>query len=385
MLNNSIIIFYLRRKVIAMTVNLDVKSIGSPQATEIYISATPAQTLPSQQQWQQIFTAVRDALAKNKAFILQERIFGNLEALKIAPKIRSEIYGAIDDGVPAALLGCKETLLGPVAGVQVHACSSESKPQKIITQGIPRGRIIKLPDRTFLTLSDISGPHSLNPPQQAKKMMETADAILKKYNSDFFSVPRTWMWLADILSWYGDFNIARNQFFTQRGLIAQDNCLSLPASTGIGLAPANGGSCAMDLIAVLEPANSIEYLPAAGRQHCPFKYGSAFSRAAVALTPAAKSVFVSGTACIDSEGKTAHINDPAGQISETIQNVRSVLNDVHCKDGDVLTAIAYCKNIEVEKIFKDIKRSLPWPLVTAICDICRHDLLFELEATAAVP
>ena len=141
----------------------------------------------------------------------------------------------------------------------------------------------------------------------------------------------------------------------------------------------------MDLIAVLEPAGSIQYLPGAGRQHCPFEYGSAFSRAAVAVTPAAKTVFVSGTACIDSEGKTAHIGDPAAQINDTIENVRSVLNDVQCKDGNVVSAIAYCKNTDVEKVFNDIKRNLSWPLVTAVCDICRPDLLFELEAAATIP
>jgi enamine deaminase RidA (YjgF/YER057c/UK114 family) len=368
-----------------MAVNIDVRSIQSPQAVEFYISASPAQKAPPDVQWRQIFTAIRDALLAKKGYILQERVFGTAESLKIAPKIRSEIYGSIDDGIHPVLLVCKESLLGPVAGVQIHACAADIKPQKIITQGIPRGRIIKLPGKTFLTLSGISGPTSLNPQLQAKKMMETAEAILKKYDVDFFSVPRTWMWLSDILSWYGDFNIARNQFFTQRGLITQDNRLSLPASTGIGLAPADGSSCAMDLIAVLEPSGSIEYLPAAGRQHCPFKYGSAFSRAAVSLTPAAKSVFISGTACIDAEGKTAHIDDPAGQINETIQNVRSVLNDVHCKDSDVLSVIAYCKNTEVQRIFNDIKRSLSWPVVTAICDICRRDLLFELEATAVLP
>jgi hypothetical protein len=51
-----------------------------------------------------------------------------------------------------------------------------------------------------------------------------------------------------------------------------------------------------------------------------------------------------------------------------------------CRDEDVVQVVAYCKNTEVEKIFNDLKGRLRWPWVTAICDICRPELLFEIEA-----
>jgi len=44
--------------------------------------------------------------------------------------------------------------------------------------------------------------------------------------------------------------------------------------------------------------------------------------------------------------------------------------------------IAYCKTPEVEKVFESTRKALNWPWITAICDVCRHDLLFEIEATA---
>jgi len=46
--------------------------------------------------------------------------------------------------------------------------------------------------------------------------------------------------------------------------------------------------------------------------------------------------------------------------------------------------MAYCKTPEVEKIFNELKTALDWPWVTMICDVCRDDLLFEIEA-AAIP
>jgi len=138
----------------------------------------------------------------------------------------------------------------------------------------------------------------------------------------------------------------------------------------------------MDLIAVLEPTDCTQYLQAAGKQQCALEYGSAFSRAARSIMPAGQTVFVSGTGSIDADGATTHIGDASGQISTTIGNVRAVLADMHCKDEDVVQVAAYCKTTEVEKIFNASKGALPWPWLTAICDICRPDLLFEIEATA---
>jgi len=53
-----------------------------------------------------------------------------------------------------------------------------------------------------------------------------------------------------------------------------------------------------------------------------------------------------------------------------------------CIDEDVVQVIAYCKTTEVERVFNSLKGTLPWPWITVICDICRDDLLFEIEATA---
>ena len=68
----------------------------------------------------------------------------------------------------------------------------------------------------------------------------------------------------------------------------------MPASTGIGLGPVSGQWCSMDLAAVIKPVDSIEYLRTTGKQHCAYDYGSAFSRATRAISPAGKTVFISG-------------------------------------------------------------------------------------------
>ena len=385
-----------------MTVKLDTRSVESASAAEIYISAVPAESASAQSQAEEIFSGISDILRSKKAHIFQERVFAAQSVMEILSRARSQAYGGLNDGVAPSFLVAKEGLLGPIAGVQIHAITTNTQPEVVKLDANPCGRILRTSNRdpalrescTYLTLSNISAatlrssslrstsPQSPQATEQARAMMETAESILKQFGADFLSVPRTWMWLKDILSWYDDFNHVRTNFFTERRLIGEGTRQSMPASTGIGLGPADGSHCAMDLMAVLEPKNSIQFLQAVGKQQCALEYGSAFSRASRAVTPAGQTVFVSGTASIDADGATTHIGDASGQISTTIGNVRAVLADMNCKDEDVVQVVAYCKTTEVEKIFNASRGALDWPWVTAICDICRPDLLFEIEATA---
>jgi enamine deaminase RidA (YjgF/YER057c/UK114 family) len=365
-----------------MSANLEIRSIESTSANEIYISATPAEAAPLQDQAREIFSGIRDILRSKNAFILQERTFSSLAATETIRQGRSGAYGDLDDGVAPSFLVATEGSSGPIAGVQVHAISTENKPEVIRLDQTGCGRILRTPGCTLLTLSGISAPQASSNTEQAQVMLEMGESVLKQFGVDFLSVPRTWMWLKDILSWYDEFNGVRNNFFTERGLIGAGTRQSMPASTGIGLGPDNGGHCAMDLVAILEPADSTQYLQVTGKQHCALNYGSAFSRASKATMPAGQTVFVSGTASINAEGATTNIGDAAGQINATIDNVRAVLAEMQADDKDIVQVIAYCKTTEVEKVFNSIKGNLDWPWLSVICDICRPDLLFEIEAAA---
>lgn len=214
-------------------------------------------------------------------------------------------------------------------------------------------------------------------------MFEKAESVLQQIGGNMLSVARTWLWLGDILSWYRDFNGVRTQFFIERGLMnGRPGENRLPASTGIGVKPAGAPVCALDLVALTGAQGSIQRLLALGNQNAASRYGSAFSRAAKAATPAGHVVYVSGTASIDAQGKTTHAGDVNGQIQATIDNVRAVLRDTHCTDTDVVQAVAYCKTPDIEETFRSGWRDLEWPCIVVIADICRDDLLFEIEATA---
>jgi len=365
-----------------MITNLEARSVELKGITEIYLSASPAETASLEEQAQKIFSDIRDALLSKKACILEERIFCTPQAVETLRNVRAQVYGDLDDGVAPSVLIETEGLSGPLAGVQVHAVSSDGKPEVIELDGHRCGRILRVPGRAYLALTYITDQQSDEADAQAQVMLEKGEALLKKLGANYLSVPRTWMWLKDILSWYDEFNRVRTNFFIERGLIGSGTRQSMPASTGIGLGPANGAHCAMDLMAVLEPTDCTEYLQITGKQHSALDYGSAFSRAARSIMPAGPAVFVSGTASIDADGATTHIGNAEAQIHATIENVIAVLNEMQCGAEDIVQVIAYCKTIEVEKVFNSIKGNLDWPWLTVICDICRDDLLFEIEAIA---
>ena len=374
-----------------MTTGIYTRVVESPAAAEIYISAWPDQSLPLHDQAHALFTAVKNELTAKNARILHERIFASADVTDLLCCARATAYGRLDDGVAPAILIGKEQPDRPIAGLHLHAVNAEADIQVIHADQKPCGRILTTPGSTLLTLSAITDRTTPQPADQARAVLEKAEAILRQYDADFLSVARTWMWLGGILAWYDDFNCVRNTFFTERGLIGPGTRQSMPASTGIGLALARRGGlagppgraeCAMDLFAVLEPKGSTHYLQALGKQQCALEYGSAFSRAAKARTTAGQTLFVSGTASIDAAGRTTNLGDPAGQIVATIENVRAVLHDVGLADDDVVHVVAYCKTPQVEQVFNNLKTSIPWPWLTVVCDICRPELLFEIELAA---
>jgi enamine deaminase RidA (YjgF/YER057c/UK114 family) len=365
-----------------MAVKIETRNVRGPLATEIYISATLECRAEAKNKLSEIFAGIHKTLAKEHANILEERIFTDNVMLAAVSTARTGAYGEIDDGVEPSLLTGKESRHGHIVGVQVHAVAGVNRPEAVRIDGRTCGRVLRTAGGVYLTLSGITGGKSGDRIKQAMAMFEKAESALKQFGGDFTHVSRTWMWLGDILSWYDEFNAVRNQFFTERGLIGKGSRQSMPASTGIGLGLGASKQFGMDLTAVLAPKDSIKFLAAIGKQQCALNYGSAFSRASQANSPAGKTVFVSGTASIDEKGATTHIEDARGQIEATIENARAVLRDTNCRDGDVVQTVAYCKTTEVEDVFEEFKNRFRWPWVMVIGDICRDDLLFEIEAAA---
>jgi enamine deaminase RidA (YjgF/YER057c/UK114 family) len=215
-------------------------------------------------------------------------------------------------------------------------------------------------------------------------------AVLEKQGCSFRDVARTWFYLRDILDWYGPFNAVRNDTFRRLGLMGSNGDGAIPASTGIEGRNARGGWCTLDLLAARpQPGKPFEMERLRNRkQNEATEYGSAFARGMALTLGDCRYYFVSGTASIDDQGATVHVGDFDTQVEYTLTAVSALLERAGAALPDVRQATAFIKNPCDRRSFERIadRAGLSGvPMVTTVADVCREDLLFEIDATAVVP
>jgi enamine deaminase RidA (YjgF/YER057c/UK114 family) len=365
-----------------------VRQMRGEAAAEHYFTAMAPPGSPAEQA-RALYGSLATLLAAENASLFSERLFATAEAFDELLSIRQATLGALADAVDPVCLVVPATHRGAVSGLQAHAIVADQRPQPLTCwdgDAAPSGRMFAQGDKQWLFITGRCAPDAATPGEQADHTFRCARCLLEQHGATMDSVARTWLWLDDVLDWYGDLNTTRNQFFREQGLIdPKRGRVRLPASTGIGIGSVEGRPLTLDLIAMPGQEHKIRTVEAGGDQDSAYKYGSAFSRACVAPMPAGDAYFVSGTASIDPAGHTEFIGDIDKQITATVAHVRALLKQVGCNDSHVLTALHYCKTPAVLEAYERLYPQDPWPLVTMISDVCRDDLLFEIELTAAMP
>ena len=221
------------------------------------------------------------------------------------------------------------------------------------------------------------------PPEQASEVFEKLQAGLAAAGMTMKDIVRTWFYLNDLLSWYGDFNRVRNDVFARNEL----QPLNLPASTGVGGRNPMGAALAAAVWAVRphnETARVMHFAPSP--EQCPASaYGSAFSRAVEIGCAGFRRLLVSGTASIARDGKTEHSGDARAQIERSMQVAAAILESRRMTFVDTAFATVFFKHPADAPLFADwLARhgQQSMPVVSACCDICRDNLLFEIELEA---
>jgi len=315
------------------------------------------------------------------ATVVQQVVFGSVkEHLQTIAALRQ----ALDDPeLPVTWLEGAACADHPIAGMQVHAVSGAKV--KSIGQGTAaRGRVWSDAVSNHCVLGAL-GPArtTVARPEQARATFENLQAGLIGEGMTLKDVARTWFFLDDIVSWYGDFNLVRNDFFARSELRPG----SVPASTGVsGFNPTGAAlTAAAWAVRARDPSVKVVEVVPSPRQ-CPAPaYGSAFSRAVELKLPGYRQLLVSGTASIEPGGRTAHVGDVRAQIELSMQVVGDILESRRMSFADVSRATAYFKASGDSPLFEDwlARHELrALPMVRACCDICRDDLLFEIELDA---
>ena len=204
---------------------------------------------------------------------------------------------------------------------------------------------------------------------------------------------RVWNYLADInletggLERYRQFNIGRQDAFVACRRGATGN---VPAACAIGLA---GGPLSIAFMAGTTPAVPVENPRQVSAYNYPADYGPrspTFSRAALVYPEGQEILFISGTASIVGH-QTVHPGDVVGQCRESMANIAAVLaeaNRLRRSPAFMLSELCYRVYVRHAGDFDKVRAALRTligaaEVVYVQADICRHDLLLEIEAFAS--
>lgn len=245
--------------------------------------------------------------------------------------------------------------------------------------------------------------------ESARAELEAVCQLLGSAGVHFGQVMRAWYYLGGIvescgsLTKYQQFNRARTDFFQHvrfppHPTPAKADGLLYPASTGIGAA---GSGLAISAIAMASDHGNLRAVPLENpRQTAACDYSTAygpqspkFSRAMVVSCGQFATIFISGTASI-TDSHSRHLDDAVRQTEETLDNISALIGEDNLSRSGLPGLGASLAGLGLARVY--IKRPEDFPAVRAACrrrlgtvpttyvlaDICRDELLVEIEGMA---
>lgn len=203
---------------------------------------------------------------------------------------------------------------------------------------------------------------------------------------------RVWNYLPAInaeasgLERYRQFNIGRQDAFLA---FDRSHTQGAPAACALGTA---AGDLTVYFLAGRVPVVAIENPRQVSAYHYPHRYGPrapTFSRAALARLAGQEVLFVSGTASIVGH-QTVHVGDVAAQTRETVANIRAVLAEANrvaaqpweAEDLLCKVYVRHPHDLATVRRVLETEVALRGAPIYVQADVCRDDLLVEIEATA---
>jgi pSer/pThr/pTyr-binding forkhead associated (FHA) protein len=328
---------------------------------------------------------------------------------------------------PALIAECRE-IIHKFYGKDLPATSyiaqppCEGKLVEIEAMGLCSGRqtveITRVSEQLVLARhSGVTWTHAALAPQrctgdayeQGISAFRQLKELLTGVNVRLDQVFRTWIYQGSIVAdegasqRYKELNRARTDEYEGVNFLCDRLPVGhppgvFPASTGIGT---EGLGLELSAIALTTDRPEVLAVPLENpRQISAFDYSQKFGRKspkfarAMAVTCGDYArIFISGTASITAE-ETRHIGDAAGQASETLDNIAALISEENLARhglpglGTTLAGMGlarvYIKRQEDYARVRAIceERLGELPTIYAIADVCRPDLLVEIEGIA---
>ncbi len=215
---------------------------------------------------------------------------------------------------------------------------------------------------------------------------------------------RVWNYLADInlespvgapgagLERYRQFNIGRQDAFVASGRLTSGK---VPAACALGV---RSGPLSIAFMAGREPARTLENPRQVSAWDYPPEYGPrapTFTRGSLAWIAGEELFFISGTASILGH-QTVHVGDVAAQACEAMANIAAVVGEANkasiaAPGAYALAGLSYRVYVRHAADFERVRAEVQAligeqaAVVYVQADICRADLLVEIEAFASQP
>lgn len=363
-----------------------------------HLSAVPASG--AAEEAREAYGSLAERMKSGKIEPISEKVYGALDARGAVLDARRAAYEArgLDPSLPLTYLEGRPAGGGRFAGVQIWGVAgrgSRGPGVETVPAGSSTARLWSAPDFRLLHVPAVSGlalpperapdVSSPGPRAQAEAMFRRVLDAGRRHCFGYRDAARTWIYLRRILDWYGELNRVRNALYAQPDFLGGDSSL-FPASTGIQ-GRAGEEECLMDALFLSSGSSPARRIQKTARQEPSCAYGSAFSRGACLGLDRRRLVHVSGTASIGSGGESLHPGDAQAQSRETLDAVSAVLRTEGAGLSDIVSSTLFCKDAGAYEGWKRALRragSPEFPAVAVLADVCRPELLVELEAVAVV-
>jgi enamine deaminase RidA (YjgF/YER057c/UK114 family) len=355
---------------------IEVSCLERRGLKELFITALPI----APNDFPSLVFRLQSLLRELQAEILEMRIFSAIDTYRDCNEALLGQFGSLE--WPVTYVYGDGGTGGTIAGIQVHAVSGVSvAPVRLGGRSI--GRMFEDDHARYCVLGNLhSNDRSRSREAQARDTFENMEKGLALAGMDLRCVIRTWFFVNDILEWYSQFNAVRTETYSAQRIFDR----YVPASTGIGGGNPSDVAVVAIALAMQAKGDDLEVREIPSPLQCPaLNYGSSFSRAAEISSPSFRSVLVSGTASIDTNGSTIHAGDVNAQIGRTLEVVEAILQSRGMDFADVTRGNAYFKHPGDFELLSSHGSRYGLPtgrVVVSHADICRDDLLFEIELDA---
>lgn len=378
----------------------DIREFPKTSYTDCYITVVPTITGSVAALAEDLYAQLIPVLQEKQIQVIQEKVHGNARALEAFEQGRRQAYAVagMDSDLPYTYvegrsLGQQEISSIQVWGVRAHdgAVSVRTDPSDESPARVLEGDGFKLVYCPRIHGFDEAKPEDKGcVTHQCETVFDRIEGAMDRFDLSFKDVARTWFYSRRLLDWYGEFNRIRTKHFEKAGIYSTGKEPVFPASTGIQ-GRFSDEEILVDVLALgnndSENAFKMEQIVTTSRQHQAFGYGSAFSRAMAVAHEGYRTVYVSGTASINVLGESTYIGNTEIQTLDTLMNIAALLEDQGGGLSDVCTGTVYCKNKEAHDAYNNTMRMLgitKMPLVCVEADVCRHELLIEIELVAVI-